>query len=378
MYGALPPEINSGRMYAGPGAGSMLAAAAAWDGLAMDLNSTAISYESVITGLISGRWLGATATTMAAATVPYVTWLHATAAQAEEAAGQAKAAVAAYEAAFAMTVPPALIAANRIQLAVLVATNFLGQNASAIAATEAQYGEMWAADAAAMYSYAATSAAASTLPPFAPPPQTANPAGQAAQAAAVANVTGTSATSDLVTTLHQLTGALPSVLGGLSAGYPGIPRWVVDLNTVLNTVGPPFFATTSSGSLMLSMLSTLKTLVPAASTIGSQAATSMGSVATGAFGSGVFDSAVSAGLGQGVSIGRLSVPQAWGATVPPLTRVATAMPGAAMGGAASFDGNVPSLLGGLPAMASGARIGVTNSSPAQDGITPLRVLPQLV
>ncbi len=35
-FGALPPEINSGRMYSGPGCGSMLAAAAAWDGLAAD------------------------------------------------------------------------------------------------------------------------------------------------------------------------------------------------------------------------------------------------------------------------------------------------------------------------------------------------------
>jgi hypothetical protein len=34
--GALPPEIRSGRMYSGPGYGSMPAAAAAWDGLAAD------------------------------------------------------------------------------------------------------------------------------------------------------------------------------------------------------------------------------------------------------------------------------------------------------------------------------------------------------
>ena len=40
-FGALPPEVNSGRMYAGPGAGSMLAAAAGWNGLAAELESAA-------------------------------------------------------------------------------------------------------------------------------------------------------------------------------------------------------------------------------------------------------------------------------------------------------------------------------------------------
>ena len=168
-YGALPPEINSARMYAGPGAGSMLAAASAWDGLAADLNSTAASYGSVISGLTGGSWQGAASTSMAAAAAPYVTWMSATAAQAEQAASQARAAAAAYEAAFAMTVPPTVVAANRAQLMALIATNFLGQNTAAIMATEAHYGEMWAQDAAAMYGYAASSAAASTLAPFTPP-----------------------------------------------------------------------------------------------------------------------------------------------------------------------------------------------------------------
>ncbi|EUA27902.1 PPE family protein [Mycobacterium xenopi 4042] len=49
-FGILPPEINSGRMYAGPGPGPMLAAAAAWDGLAANLYSTATSYHSVVSG----------------------------------------------------------------------------------------------------------------------------------------------------------------------------------------------------------------------------------------------------------------------------------------------------------------------------------------
>ena len=57
----------------------------------------------------------------------------------------------------------------------LVASNFLGQNTAAIAATEAQYGQMWAQDAAAMYGYAASSAVATRLSLFNTPREVANP-----------------------------------------------------------------------------------------------------------------------------------------------------------------------------------------------------------
>ncbi|MGV7852674.1 PPE family protein, partial [Mycobacterium kansasii] len=83
----------------------------------------------------------------------------------------AEAAAGAYEAAFAATVPPPVIAANRTQLMALIATNILGQNTPAIAATEAQYSEMWAQDAMAMYGYAGSSAAATQLSPFVEPQQ---------------------------------------------------------------------------------------------------------------------------------------------------------------------------------------------------------------
>src|SRR5215831_3472245 len=99
-FGALPPEINSGRMYAGPGSGPMLAAAAAWNGLASDLQSTAASYQSAISELTSGRWLGPSSALMAAAATPYVSWMSTTAMQAVQAAAQAKMAAGAYEAAF--------------------------------------------------------------------------------------------------------------------------------------------------------------------------------------------------------------------------------------------------------------------------------------
>ena len=36
-FAVLPPEINSGRMYAGAGSGPLVAAAAAWEALAAEL-----------------------------------------------------------------------------------------------------------------------------------------------------------------------------------------------------------------------------------------------------------------------------------------------------------------------------------------------------
>ena len=54
-------------MYAGPGSGPMLAAAAVWDGLAAELHSAAASYGSVISGLTAGPWLGPASASMAAA-----------------------------------------------------------------------------------------------------------------------------------------------------------------------------------------------------------------------------------------------------------------------------------------------------------------------
>lgn len=110
---------------------------------------------------------------MAAAATPYVGWLSAAAGQAELAASQARTAAMAFETALAGTVHPAAVAANRALLMALVATNFLGQNTPAIAATEFDYVEMWAQDVAAMLGYhgGATSVAAA-LTPFSAPRST--------------------------------------------------------------------------------------------------------------------------------------------------------------------------------------------------------------
>ena len=219
-FGIYPPEINSGRIYAGPGSGPMLAAAESWQGLAAELHSVANSYQSVISGLTAGPWQGPASASMAAAAATYVTWLNATAAQAEQTAAQAKAAASAYQTAFTSTVPPQTVAANRSRLTTLVATNIFGRNTQAIAANEAQYGEMWAQDTAAMYGYAASSASATSLTPFNPPQQNTNPGGSTAQAAAATQAAGTSAgnAQSTVSSIQQAFSSVPNALQSLSTG----------------------------------------------------------------------------------------------------------------------------------------------------------------
>jgi PPE-repeat protein len=70
-FGIYAPEINSARMYAGPGSAPMLAAAEAWQSLAAELHSAANSYQSVVSGLSAGSWSGPSSASMAAAAASY-------------------------------------------------------------------------------------------------------------------------------------------------------------------------------------------------------------------------------------------------------------------------------------------------------------------
>jgi PPE-repeat protein len=390
-FAMLPPEINSGRMYAGPGSGPMLAAAAAWDGLAAELQSAATSYESVISGLTAGRWLGPASASMAAAAGPYVAWMSATAAQAEQTATQAKAAVAAYEVAFAATVPPQVVAANRSLLMALVATNIFGQNTPAIAVTEAQYGEMWAQDAAAMYGYAGASASATTLTSFIPPPQSTNPGGLGGQAAALAQATGTSAATNLQTMLSQLTSAVPTALQGLAsplASTSAAASPAAGLG-ILQSLG---LASPLSG--LTGILQTLGITSPASllepTSVGlasSELTTSIGAWNSAAQGDaeilddtsdlthmedrimsrfdklGAVGSTASAGLGQAPSIGALSVPPGWAGAAPAIRLAAVALPATSLGAAPEVFAGSPGSLFGEMALASmaGRAIGGTVS-----------------
>lgn len=237
-FAMLPPEVNSIRMYTGPGSESLATAAEAWEALASDLHSTASSYRSVISGLTAGPWLGASSAAMTAAASSYVSWLSTVATQAEEAATQARAAASAYEEAYASTVPPPLVAANRARLAQLVATNLLGQNTSAIASTEAQYGEMWAQDTAVMYGYAGSSASATTLTPFSSPTQNTDPSASASQSAAVGQATSTSAgnVQNSVSSIQQSFSAVPNALQSFATAAPDAASSSSSLDTLSDLI----------------------------------------------------------------------------------------------------------------------------------------------
>ena len=328
-FGALPPEVNSGRMYAGPGSGPIMAAASAWQSMAGQLESIVRGYSAVLSGLQGETWSGNASSAMATAAEPYVEWMSTAAAKAEETAGQARAAAAAFETAFAATVPPALVTANRAQYAALVMANIFGQYSAHIAATEAAYADMWAQDAQAMYGYAASSSTATALTPFSEPPQTTTATAQATQAAAVAQATGSSGSSASQSVLSQFLAAVPKELQGLSSTGSSAATPSPSLLTLFsnfNTLSGPaslsaaFSRTFTSGGSFLTgayragiQAQDLPKI--AAEGAGGAAGKAAGGAAKAAAIEGM-GRPVLAGVGQAEPIGGLSVPQTWASATP--------------------------------------------------------------
>lgn len=342
-----PPEINSGLIYTGPGSSSLATAATAWQSLAAELSTAAAGYQSVITNLTTGPWLGPSSAALAAAAAPYVAWINATAAQTEQAGAQAAIGAAAFETARAASVPPAVIAANRALLAALVATNILGQNTPAIAATEAHYMEMWAQDGAAMDTYAvASQQTTGSLPQHTPAPEVSN--GAPAQAAANAQTMASNATTNMapnalaaapladeptggtwITTLMQLLGledATPAEISQLTS--------LANLGSV-----PARFA-----MYPMSMLMQLARMAQAGSSmsggLGNMGQSLLGQVAqlvdgklqliTGGVSNQLrsWAGSISAQLAGAHRLGGMSIPQAWSQALqgPGLTRAAPVLP----------------------------------------------------
>ncbi|OBJ85463.1 PPE family protein, SVP subgroup [Mycobacterium asiaticum] len=340
-FALLPPEINSTRIYTGPGSGSLLAAAAAWDEVATELYAAASAYQSVISTLTAGPWTGPSSAAMVAAAAPYVTWLQGTALQAEETAAQATAAAVAYETAFAETVPPPVVAANRLLLMTLVATNFFGQNTPLIALTETQYADMWAQDTAAMQGYAGASAKATTLSPFTEPAATTDPAGSATQSTAVSQAAGTAAgnAQSSVANAAQAFSAVPNSLSSLAA--PAAAADAVDPIQVLDILGDlsGLFLDPGIGTAGLSTDAVLAGAALPYDINGYFVGLHTDDIVSGWAGVESWPgtaavppkpfpvitnvgSTASAGLGEARTIGALSVPPGW-TTAAPATRLAT-------------------------------------------------------
>ncbi len=379
-FGGMPPEVNSALMYAGAGSTPLQAAASAWNSLSAELSSAAADYDTVVTRLASEEWLGTSSTAMASAVQPYVSWMSNTAAQAETAATQARAAAAAYEQAFAATVPPPLIAANRAELTSALQTNVLGQNSNIIAQLEQQYSEFWAQDAATMYQYASQSAAASKVANFVSPTAITNPAGQALQASATAQSAASSAASSPVTiqqVIQELenyftalvtpnptapltpvtdqtgifqtifgTSTLPTSLNAFASDYSPIA------SVLYNTEGLPYFSIGMANNFVqasktLGLLGGASAAAAAAPAAGGGLG-GLGAALGGGVGGGVGGGGVAAGVGAGAPVGGLSVPPGWSSATAPVSAPTNApLPVTSISGAPEGAG-AGNLLGGMP------------------------------
>lgn len=400
-YALLSPEVNSGRLYSGPGSAPMMAVASAWRSLAAEITSALTSCETTLSQLVDEEWMGPASASMTAATQPYLAWMTETAAKAEQSATQATAAAAAFEAAHAGTPPPAVIAANRTQHALLVKTNVMGQNTGAIMANEAHYLEMWAQAAGVMYSYATSSAAAAAVTPFTEPGQTTNPAGTANQAAAVSQAGATAAGN--TTQTAQLISSLPNAIQGLSspvaaaqpaaggdlsglwtaflnnASVNGIASLVTDpLNGAVSFLGTSVAFTPSSliptmtsffsgggfnaigGGAVGSGLGALMAPGGPLSSLGALGGGVSGgaSAAATAFTASATAPAISASVGQATLVGSLSAPSAWAAAAPTSTAVTEAVQASSWAAAPEVD-SMAAMPGGMPVGAERGGFGLS-------------------
>jgi PPE-repeat protein len=396
-FGTYPPEVNSLRMYTGPGAAPMLTAAQAWQGLAAELHSAASSYQSVVSGLTAGPWQGPASASMAAAAATYVTWLNATAAQAEETAAQAKTAAAAYQTAFTSTVPPQMVAVNRNLLTTLVATNLFGRNTQKIAANEAQYAEMWAQDTAAMYGYAASSASATSLTPFAPPQQNTNPGGSANQAAAASQATGTAAgnAQSTVSSAQQAFSAVPNALQSAATSAQTTPLDLLDTLSDLISIFVDLPADLATFAIdipagVISVISFPLDIVGAGTGLhtdkivsgweGEKPWPGDGEAPVEAFPARLLNlpagslppPTLSAGLGEANTVGALSVPPTWAVATPavkPISYTLPALPATAASAAPAAEAGSGSTLSqmALAGMAGRAMAGTVGTSVGKSG-----------